>query len=93
MEVITVESTVFKKLMESIEELKTAVNEGFGESGSNQNIKRIWLNKQEVCQMLRISERSLQNYRKSGEVPYSKIGSKIFYKVSDIKALMDTKQL
>lgn len=91
MEVITVESTVFKQLMESIEELKIVVNEGFSESGSNQKIIRIWLNKHEVCQMLRISERSLQNYRKSGEVPYSKIGSKIFYRASDIKALMDTK--
>lgn len=91
MEVITIESTAFKQLMESIEELKTAVNEGFKESGSNPNIKRIWYNTYEVCQILRISERTLQSYRKSGKVPYSKFGSKMYFRVSDIKAIMDKK--
>ena len=42
------------------------------------------LTNKEVCQMLHISNRTLQNYRDSGEIEFSQIGRKIFYNQTSI---------
>ena len=39
---------------------------------------------EEVCSHLRLSTRTLQEYRNSGTLPFYKIGGKILYKQSDI---------
>lgn len=44
-----------------------------------------WLDNQEVCLILKISKRTLQNYRDNGILPFSQIGNKIYYKASDIE--------
>ena len=88
MNTITIEKEEFQELMNSIEELKQIVNEGFNSNKGNQ-INKQWLTKHEVCKLLRISERSLHTYRRNGEIPYTTIGSKIFYRVSDIKGLIN----
>lgn len=36
-----------------------------------------------------LSEKSLYNMRKSGKLPFTRIGFKIFYKSSDIRAMID----
>ncbi|MDP1620910.1 MAG: helix-turn-helix domain-containing protein [Bacteroidales bacterium] len=43
-----------------------------------------WLDAADVCRKLKISKRSLDRYRMSGALPYSKIKRKIFYSVTDI---------
>ena len=48
-----------------------------------------WLDNQEVCQILRISKRTLQTYRNSGVLPYSQIGHKMFYRPDDVKQVFD----
>ena len=47
------------------------------------------LDNQQVCQILNLSKRSLQNYRESGIIAYSQIGAKIYYKMSDIRDLLN----
>lgn len=44
-----------------------------------------WLTSEEVCHLLRISTRTLQNYRDNGVLPFAQIGRKIYYKASDIQ--------
>lgn len=44
-----------------------------------------WLSTDEVCYLLRISTRTLQNYRDNGVLPFAQIGRKIYYKASDIQ--------
>ena len=48
-----------------------------------------WLDSKEVCSQLRISSRTIQNYRDRGIIPYSQFGSKIYYKRSDIQAHLE----
>ncbi len=43
-----------------------------------------WLSGEQVCRMLMISKRTLQNYRDKNVIPFSQIGRKIYYKYSDI---------
>ena len=47
-----------------------------------------WLSSREVCALLGISLRSLQNYRDSGKLGYSQIGNKMYYKAADIERLV-----
>ena len=47
-----------------------------------------WLSGREVCALLGISIRSLQNYRDSGKLGYSQIGNKLYYKSADIERLI-----
>jgi hypothetical protein len=42
------------------------------------------LDNQDLLQMLKISNRSLQRYRSTGKLPYYTISGKIYYKLSDV---------
>lgn len=42
------------------------------------------LDNQDLLQMLKISQRSLQRYRSSGRLPYYTISGKLYYKLSDV---------
>jgi hypothetical protein len=44
-----------------------------------------WLDIQETCLLLNVSKRTLQTYRDTGILPFSQIGSKIYYKAVDIQ--------
>lgn len=42
------------------------------------------LDNQDLLQMLKISNRSLQRYRSIGRLPYYTISGKLYYKLSDV---------
>lgn len=52
-----------------------------------------WLDAQEVCQLLHISKRTLQYYRKSGRLPCSMIENKCYYKAADIERLVNESRM
>ena len=49
----------------------------------------VYLTSEEVCKLLRLSSRTLQEYRDSGTIADHKIGGKILYKQSDIQAMLE----
>lgn len=46
-----------------------------------------YLTNREVCQLLRISSRTLQNWRDAGKIPFIRLKGKILYKESEILIL------
>lgn len=46
------------------------------------------LDNQDILQMLKISNRSLQRYRSNGKLPYYTISGKLYYKLSDVHQLI-----
>lgn len=46
-----------------------------------------YLTNREVCQLLRISSRTLQNWRDTGKIPFIQLKGKILYKESEILIL------
>lgn len=48
-------------------------------------LENTWLSNQEVAKLLRVTPRTLQNYRDQGIIPFSQVGPKIYYKASDIQ--------
>ena len=49
----------------------------------------VYLSGEEVCSQLRLSTRTLQEYRNAGILPFYKIGGKILYKQSDIQTMLE----
>lgn len=49
----------------------------------------IYLSGEEVCQLLHISKRTLQQYRDDNIVPFIQIEGKIIYKESDILLILE----
>lgn len=43
----------------------------------------------ELSKKLKISRRSLQDYRNEGRIPYIKLGGKILYRSSDIEKMLE----
>lgn len=43
---------------------------------------------EELSKKLKLSRRSLQDYRNEGRIPYIKLGGKILYRSSDIEKLL-----
>ena len=71
----------FKQLLNKIDKLESKIDKL-----SKQNpLDETWLDIQDVCLLLKVSKRSLQNYRDKGILSYSQHGSKIYYKASDIQ--------
>jgi excisionase family DNA binding protein len=47
-----------------------------------------YLTDAEVSQRLKISRRTLQDYRNDGKIPYCQLGGKILYRESDIEKIL-----
>ena len=87
MEVVTIEKRTFSYVCERFTEFAKRI-----ESLCSTHTQKVenWLDSQEVCLLLGFSKRTLQYYRSSGRLAYSQIGSKIYYKSSDIEARIQT---
>ena len=85
MEVITIESEAFKRIMERLDRLEESLQ------NTSQPSEKQWLNNKEFCEYLGISKRTAQNYRDTGMIPFSQIGSKIYYRLSDIINVLQKK--
>lgn len=49
----------------------------------------VYLTSEEVCKQLKVSSRTLQEYRSNGSLAFYKIGGKILYKQTDIQAMLE----
>lgn len=48
-----------------------------------------YLTDREVSEKLKLSRRTLQDYRNEGRIPYCQLGGKILYRESDILRILD----
>lgn len=84
MQVITIESDAFQKIVHQLEAINTKLNQ----QKDTTPLSDVWMDNQDVCELLHISKRTLQHYRDSNKLPFSQIGAKIYYKASDVDAFL-----
>ena len=87
MEVITMESQVFRELTSKISMIAKAVLAL--QSKAEEEPADGWVDNYDVCTFLKISPKTLQRLRASGSVSYSRIRGKNFYRISEVKRLLD----
>ncbi|MCD8102762.1 MAG: helix-turn-helix domain-containing protein [Alistipes sp.] len=85
MELYMIEQKTYEAMKERFEKFAQEVEE----LCEDQKIDGNWLDNQDVCRLLHISKRTLQYYRDSGMVPFSRIVNKCYYKASDLQKLID----
>lgn len=71
-----------ERILERLDLLKEHVDES--KRSRNSIDGEELLDNQDLLQMLKISNRSLQRYRSIGKLPYYTISGKLYYKLSDV---------
>jgi len=51
--------------------------------------REVWMDGQDMHDMLHISKRTLQHWRNSGLLPFYKIEQKVWYKRSEVEAVLE----
>ncbi len=83
MQVITIESDAYKSLIQKLDSIEAK------SVAKPQTPEQTWLDNQELCQFLKITPRTAQNHRDNGVLPYTQIGGKIFYRLSDVYKVLE----
>ena len=89
MDIVAIESKTFEQIKERFKDFSRQVKDL---CGNNQD-KEQWLSNGDICNLLQISPRTLQTYRDNGILPFSQIGRKLYYKVSDVENLINQSQI
>lgn len=84
MEIVTFQSEVYKDIAEKIDAINLRL------TAKEKKPSEIWLDNQELMQLLKVSKRTAQHYRDSGLISFSQVGNKIYYKLSDVEELLKT---
>lgn len=87
MEVITIDSQAYEELVSKINTIAKFVLEH--QNAENINEDEIWVDSYEVCTFLKISDKTLQRLRVSGTIAYSNIRGRYFYKIGEIKRMLE----
>ena len=74
---------------DQFEELVAKMNEVLEKLNSKTAPKQeVFLDNEELIAMLKISRRTEQTWRDEGKISFSQVGSKIYYKLSDVEKTM-----
>jgi len=88
METVSIVST--SEIKETISRsVADAIQSVVGLSPNRDATEKAWLSNREAAKYLNLSKTTLQRYRTSGVLPHSKLGGNIFYRRSDIEALLE----
>lgn len=85
MDIVAIERKTFEQIKQRFEDFTKQVKTLCRDGQENEK----WLSNNDVCELLQISKRTLQSYRDSGLLPYSQIGHKCYYRVSDVEQLIN----
>ena len=88
MEIITFENERIEKIMSSLSNSLNMVN-NLMEKGKSIFDGEHYFTDYELSQRIKISRRTLQEYRNQGILPYIHLGGKIIYKESDIENVLN----
>lgn len=76
------------EVLEEILEKQKEINEKLDELKTN-NPSFKWVDIPEACTLLKVSPRTLQNYRDGNYLGFSQIGSKIYFKIEDLENFLE----
>ena len=88
MNILNIEERAFETMIARFESFAKRV-EQICKINGDKSLKE-WLDNQDVCLLLNISNRTLQTYRDNGTVGYTQIGHKIYYRPEDVMKLLKT---
>ena len=88
MEIICIEKKTFEELVSRLGQFVKRMD-SINRQRSSRRMSD-WMDNQDVCQALKISPRTLQDYRNNGILPRRQLGGKILYRKSDIERVLQS---
>lgn len=88
MELMTKEHDVIKSLFSIIHRLKEEIADISHTCRPSMN-GEVYMDHEEVCKVLHVSRRTLQQYRDDGIIPFIQLPGKVIYRESDITRLLE----
>lgn len=89
MEVVTIEKETFEGIIREVNEVIAMADDLLKKFKPARNQ---WLDRENVCIMLNISRRTLQNYKDQKIIPYTRINRKSYFKLSDIENFLNNQK-
>ncbi|WP_025006982.1 helix-turn-helix domain-containing protein [Marinilabilia salmonicolor] len=86
-QIMIIDEHEFGKLMRKIDRISDKLENL--DLKSNDGFKEKWYVSDEVCKILKVSKRTLQNMRDNQTIKFRKSGKKIYYKASDIEEYLN----
>ena len=86
--IVIINESTFVKWTKSVERLQRLLRSQ--EQQVRNKKPSEWIDTDEVCRMLGIGKRTVHAMRERGELPYSKLEHKIYYRTDDIIRLLDS---
>jgi excisionase family DNA binding protein len=87
-DLITKDHEKVKSFFLSLERMLDSVESMVENSKPSLNGER-YLTDKEVSERLKVSRRTLQDYRTAGKIPYYQLGGKILYQENDIEKMLN----
>lgn len=85
MEIITIESETFQKLIDKLDQVH---QELVKLQDPKKELSKEWIDTYDVCHALNISRRTLTKYLSQGRLPYAKVDGKNFFKLKDVEQFL-----
>ncbi len=87
-EIITRENDRIKRFFSSLDRMLDKIETAL--TGCKPTLNgELFLSDPEVSDRLKVSRRTLQDYRTTGKIPYIQLGGKVLYRESDIQKLLE----
>lgn len=86
MEIVIIEKAVFEALLSGVGTLTEKVNVLYRRCGDKKMSN--WLDGEDVCRLLHISQRTLQTLRDNRLIGFSQINRKFYYKPGEVERLL-----
>ena len=83
MDVVLLSSQQYQDLLKRLDKIQQEV------SSKQKSPADTFIDNQEFIQIMNVSKRTAQSWRDEGIISFSQIGSKIYYRMSDVQALLD----
>jgi len=88
MDLITRKNEKVTDFFESLQQMLLSIETAFDNSKPSLNGEK-YLTDKEVSEKLKVSRRTLQDYRNQGRIAYIQLGGKILYRESDIEKMLE----
>jgi hypothetical protein len=89
MEILDRKSTEIASFFTAMDELLNTIGQALKNRTPHLSGEK-FLSNRDVCQMLHISSRTLQDWRDTGKIPFIQVKGKILYKQSEVLNLLET---
>ncbi|WP_455674120.1 helix-turn-helix domain-containing protein [Phocaeicola sp.] len=88
MDILDNKSSQIVSFLTALDELSAIIQQALQNRTPHLNGEK-YLTNREVCQLLRISSRTLQTWRDTGKIPFIRIKGKILYRESEVLRLSE----